>query len=87
MKKFLDWGIQKGLAHAAEKTQLPLEGLGDLVKPLANSALTSLGIQAVEIDPIFFTIGKIVYAGMERQKKIDLANAQIKANVRGNDNQ
>lgn len=60
------WGVDKAIGHAESKTQLPL---GDLVSPLANGLITSLGIQALEIDPLVFLMGRIVVAGIDQQKK------------------
>jgi hypothetical protein len=81
----IGWGLDKAIAHAEEKTQLPLKDLGNLVKPLANGFLGNLGIQAIEVDPIMLAVGKVVWAGMERQKQIELARrgqeSQGEANV------
>lgn len=79
----LNWGMDKAIEHAEKKTELPLKGLGDLVKPLANGVLTSLGIQAIEIDPIMYAMGKVVVAGMERQKRIDLARREQDVSQQG----
>lgn len=75
--------LSLGMNHAIERAEkaTSLEGLGNLVKPLADGLLTSLGVQAVEIDPILFMMGKVVVMGMDRQRKIDLANAKVQAEM------
>jgi hypothetical protein len=70
----LNLGLENAIKKAEEKTSL--EGLGDLVKPLANGLLTSMGIQAIEINPIMFAMGRIVYSGMQRQAAINKARRE-----------
>ena len=75
LKGLVNWGVDKAVSLSEQKTGLPL---GELIKPMANAAITSMGIQAVEIDPIIYMMGRLAYMGIERQKKITEArNAEL----------
>lgn len=76
LKGLCGWGIQQAVGHIEKQTNLPL---GELVTPVANGLLTSLGIHAVEIDPMIFLMGRIVYAGIERQRKVTEANKGVQS--------
>lgn len=67
------WGVDKALGHLDGQTGLPLsENLG----PLANGLIGSLGIQAIDVDPYMYAMGRLVVAGLDRQKKINEARSQ-----------
>lgn len=61
------WGVDKALEHGEVKTGLPL---GEVVSPLAYGLIKSLGIEPLAIDPVLFLMGRLVIAGMDKQKKL-----------------
>lgn len=68
-------GIAKfavGLAvkKAEEITELPL---GNLFNPLVEEGVKKLGLRMMEIDPITLALGKVMIAGMDRQRKLEQA--------------
>lgn len=67
LQKFAEWGVQQALAHGEKKVGIPL---GEIVAPVASSLLSTLTLQPIEVDPIMMMMGRLVIAGIDRQKKI-----------------
>lgn len=72
------WGVDKALGHLDGRTGLPIsENLG----PLANNLIGALGIQAVDVDPYMYAMGRLIIAGMDRQRKIQQVRSQANDSI------
>jgi hypothetical protein len=70
LKGLCNLAVESMVTHAEKQTELPL---GELVRPLANNLLSNLGVGMIDVDPLMMAVGKIAYAGWNRQQKIDEA--------------
>lgn len=74
LAKFCQWGVDKALEHGANKTGLPL---GEIVSPVANHILSQMVLTPIDVDPIVMMMGRLVIAGMDRNRKIEEAKKNV----------
>lgn len=75
LASFCKWGVDKALEHGTTKTGLPL---GEIVSPVANHLISQIALAPIDIDPYTMMLGKLILAGMDRTRKIQEANKEVK---------